>query len=96
MDSCIGLLQIRNLPRNAWEACRFVLAECHTIRIKKFRFGGSGTTATTFIYLLWAVLPRRDIVERLEEELQSAFPDAQVIPDSIVSRASRSMGSIFH
>ncbi|KAJ5261202.1 hypothetical protein N7478_011797 [Penicillium angulare] len=45
-------------------------------------FGGSGTTATTFVYLLWAVLQRPDVVQKLQSELDAAFPDDQP-PDSV-------------
>ncbi|KAJ5116805.1 hypothetical protein N7456_001153 [Penicillium angulare] len=45
-------------------------------------FGGSGTTATTFVYLLWAVLQRPDVVQKLQSELDAAFPDNQP-PDSV-------------
>ncbi|OQV07837.1 hypothetical protein CLAIMM_12206 [Cladophialophora immunda] len=44
-------------------------------------FGGSGTTANTFVYILWATLNRPDIVSRLHEELVIAFPDRNAVPD---------------
>ncbi|PYI02316.1 cytochrome P450, partial [Aspergillus sclerotiicarbonarius CBS 121057] len=44
-------------------------------------FAGSGTTANTFTFLLWACLRRPDIVARLKAELREAFPDPSIIPD---------------
>ncbi|OOF90885.1 hypothetical protein ASPCADRAFT_10335 [Aspergillus carbonarius ITEM 5010] len=44
-------------------------------------FAGSGTTANTFLFLLWACLRRPDIVDRLKAELREAFPDPSIIPD---------------
>lgn len=46
-----------------------------------FRFAGSGTTANTFTFLLWACLRKPDVVARLKAELREAFPDATIIPD---------------
>lgn len=43
-------------------------------------FGGTGTTANTFVYLLWAVLKHAKIHKRLRAELRDAFQDVQV-PD---------------
>ncbi|EXL92000.1 hypothetical protein FOIG_14882 [Fusarium odoratissimum NRRL 54006] len=42
-------------------------------------FGGTGTTANTFVFLLWATLQRPEVVEKLEAELRAAFPN----PDSV-------------
>ena len=39
-------------------------------------FGGSGTTANTFAYLLYATLQQPKLVKRLKHELQEAFPDS--------------------
>lgn len=47
-------------------------------------FGGSGTTATTFIYLLWEVLQQPEVVQKLQAELDSAFPARGTAPDSTV------------
>ncbi|KAG6365556.1 hypothetical protein INS49_007167 [Diaporthe citri] len=41
-------------------------------------FGGSGTTANTFVYVLWAVLTRPAVQRRLRAELLGAFPDPGV------------------
>lgn len=38
-------------------------------------FGGSGTTANTFVYVLWAVLSQPVVQRRLRAELLEAFPD---------------------
>lgn len=38
-------------------------------------FGGSGTTANTFVFLLWACLQRPDIVKKLKAELKENLPD---------------------
>lgn len=38
-------------------------------------FGGSGTTANTFVYALWAVLTHPAVKRRLRAELLEAFPD---------------------
>ncbi|OQE24624.1 hypothetical protein PENSTE_c007G01022 [Penicillium steckii] len=46
-------------------------------------FGGSGTTGTTFIYLLWAVLQRPSVVKKLRDELDTAFPPGCSSPDSV-------------
>ncbi|KAK7224843.1 hypothetical protein V2G26_012846 [Clonostachys chloroleuca] len=44
-------------------------------------FGGSGTTATTFIYILWGCLQKPEVTRRLQEELRAAFPDRDAVPD---------------
>lgn len=44
-------------------------------------FGGSGTTANTFVYLLWACLQRSDIVQKLQTELKKSFSDPSIVPD---------------
>ncbi|CAI7659570.1 unnamed protein product, partial [Penicillium manginii] len=46
-------------------------------------FGGSGTTANTFVFALWGTLRNRNIVQRLNTELFQAFPDKSVFPDSV-------------
>lgn len=48
-------------------------------------FGGSGTTANTFVYVLWACLRRKDIVAKLRSELLDACPDTNTVPDYNVS-----------
>lgn len=48
-------------------------------------FGGSGTTANTFIYVLWACLQRREVLTRLRAELHEAIPNQDVVPDYNVS-----------
>lgn len=48
-------------------------------------FGGSGTTANTFAYLLWGTLQQPEIVRRLRTELKEAFPNDDKVPDSAVS-----------
>lgn len=37
-------------------------------------FRGSGTTANTFVYILWACLRGQTIVEKLKTELDAAIP----------------------
>lgn len=50
-------------------------------------FGGSGTTANTLAYLLWATLRQSELVKRLRKELQDAFPESRDdVPDAAVSR----------
>ncbi|BCS06667.1 benzoate 4-monooxygenase [Aspergillus luchuensis IFO 4308] len=44
-------------------------------------FAGSGTTANTFTFLLWACLRKPDVVARLKAELKEAFPDPSIVPD---------------
>ncbi|TPX12372.1 uncharacterized protein E0L32_007019 [Thyridium curvatum] len=44
-------------------------------------FGGSGTTANTFVYILWSCLNKPEVVAKLRTELKEAFPDPNVIPD---------------
>lgn len=46
-----------------------------------FRFAGSGTTANTFAFLLWACLRKPAVVARLKAELREAFPDPSIVPD---------------
>ncbi|KAL4804596.1 cytochrome P450 [Aspergillus unguis] len=46
-------------------------------------FGGSGTTANTFVYALWGILRDPSIVKRLQQELDKAFPDKSTMPDSV-------------
>lgn len=44
-------------------------------------FGGSGTTANTFVYVLWACLRRPEIVQNLRTELTQAFTNKVTVPD---------------
>lgn len=44
-------------------------------------FGGSGTTANTLVYVLWACLQRPEIVAKLHAELHEHFPDPTMVPD---------------
>lgn len=48
-------------------------------------FGGSGTTANTFVYVLWACLQREEVVGKLQSELRGVFQDRKVVPDYNVS-----------
>lgn len=52
--------------------------------LKAYRFGGSGTTANTFVYLVWATAQQPDIIRRLQEELDKCFPDTSTISDYLV------------
>ena len=45
-------------------------------------FGGSGTTANTFVYILWGVLRDAKIKRSLRQELLNAFPDHLSIPNA--------------
>jgi benzoate 4-monooxygenase len=58
------------------------LAQC--LQSDKSRFGGSGTTANTFVFLLWGTLRHPDVVRNLKEELRNAFPDPDAIPSAMV------------
>ena len=49
-------------------------------------FGGTGTTANTFVYLLWAVLRHSRIQSRLRAELKDAFDDTDVPTYSACSK----------
>ncbi|KAL6702809.1 hypothetical protein ACN47E_000895 [Coniothyrium glycines] len=44
-------------------------------------FGGTGTTANTFVFLLWATLRHKEVASKLKAELKSAFPDPKAMPD---------------
>ncbi|KAM0541676.1 hypothetical protein ACHAPJ_013152 [Fusarium lateritium] len=44
-------------------------------------FGGSGTTANTFIYILWACLRQPQVVAKLRSELLQTFADPDAVPD---------------
>ncbi|KAH8897412.1 cytochrome P450 [Thozetella sp. PMI_491] len=44
-------------------------------------FGGSGTTANTFVYILWGCLQKPEVKKRLQEELREVFPDRNAVPD---------------
>ncbi|KAF5583101.1 cytochrome P450 monooxygenase [Fusarium subglutinans] len=44
-------------------------------------FGGSGTTANTFIYIPWVCLRQPKVVAKLRSELLQAFPDPALVPD---------------
>ncbi|EXJ66251.1 uncharacterized protein A1O5_10403 [Cladophialophora psammophila CBS 110553] len=46
-------------------------------------FGGSGSTANTFVYVLWGCLRNPDVVRKLKQELTTAFPDRSVVPDNL-------------
>ncbi len=48
-------------------------------------FGGSGTTANTFLFLVWAVSQDPRIQSTLRQELVEAFPDSRAVPDYTVS-----------
>ncbi|KIX07472.1 uncharacterized protein Z518_02125 [Rhinocladiella mackenziei CBS 650.93] len=43
-------------------------------------FGGSGTTANTLVYVLWACLRKPEVVAKLRTELKEAFPDTHTVP----------------
>lgn len=45
------------------------------------RFGGSGTTANTFVYILWACLRKPEIATKLRAELRENFPEPTLVPD---------------
>ncbi|KAI8722924.1 hypothetical protein NCS52_00437900 [Fusarium sp. LHS14.1] len=44
-------------------------------------FGGTGTTANTFVFLLWATLQHPGVVEKLKAELRAAIPNVGSVPD---------------
>ncbi|KAJ4307786.1 hypothetical protein N0V84_012495, partial [Fusarium piperis] len=44
-------------------------------------FGGSGTTANTFVYILWACLQRPGIIANLKSELREKYPGPGMVPD---------------
>lgn len=44
-------------------------------------FGGSGTTANTFVYILWACLQCPDVVRKIQMELQDNVPGPPLVPD---------------
>ncbi|KAH9213498.1 cytochrome P450 [Leptodontidium sp. 2 PMI_412] len=54
-------------------------------------FGGTGTTANTFVFLLWATLQNPAVVKQLKHELKSALPDIKSIPDyqAVISETLR-------
>lgn len=53
-------------------------------------FGGSGTTANTFAYLLWATFQQPYIVKKLRAELEEAFDsNARTVPLASVRLKSR-------
>lgn len=54
------------------------------------RFGGSGTTANTFVYILWACLRNPEIATKLRAELKEKFPEPRVVPDYKVSSFTKS------
>ena len=48
-------------------------------------FGGSGTTANTFTYLLWATLRQPELVKKLRKELRDTFGErAKEVPEAAV------------
>ena len=51
-----------------------------------FIVAGSGTTATTLLYLIYELGKRPDQLKRLEGEIRSAFPDPNVFPDLETAR----------
>lgn len=44
-------------------------------------FGGTGTTANTFVFLLWATLRDPEVVKKLNSELKAAVPNIRTVPD---------------
>lgn len=60
--------------------CEYLLVtKCS--EIDSCRFGGSGTTANTLVYVLWACLERPDIVQKLQKELRQHWQNPRIIPD---------------
>ena len=49
--------------------------------VLSFFFAGSGTTANTLIFLIWAVLKDARVHEKLVSELKEAFPSPSQNPD---------------
>lgn len=48
-------------------------------------FGGSGTTANTFTYLLWGTLRQPELVKRLRKELRDNFSEqSERVPEAAV------------
>lgn len=46
-----------------------------------FILAGTGTSATTVIYMLYELAKRPQMQRRLEDEIRQAFPDTSVLPD---------------
>lgn len=46
-----------------------------------FIIAGSGTTASTLLYLIYELGKRPDMQRRLEKEIRDAFPDSSIFPD---------------
>lgn len=55
------------------------------LTMNKTRFGGSGTTANTFLFLVWAVCRHETVKAKLQQELREAFPNPAAVPDYTVS-----------
>lgn len=56
-------------------------------------FGGSGTTANTLTYLLWATLRQPELVKKLRAELEAAFErDGGAVPAAAVSGSALARG----
>lgn len=45
-------------------------------------FGGSGTTANTFVFLLWGALRKQSVSSQLHAELRTAFPARRAVPSA--------------
>lgn len=45
------------------------------------RVAGTDTTSTTLSYILWELSCRRDIMLRLQQELDAKMDDPRMIPD---------------
>lgn len=46
-----------------------------------FIIAGSGTTASTLLYLIYEMGKRPQMQRRLEKEIRDAFPDPAVLPE---------------
>ncbi|KDQ63972.1 hypothetical protein JAAARDRAFT_214320 [Jaapia argillacea MUCL 33604] len=73
------LLCYRMAPSNDLMSEKDIISECMAHLI-----AGSDTTATTLSYMFWELSRRRDIAKKLQDELDEAMSDPQMVPEMAV------------
>jgi cytochrome P450 len=57
------------------------------------RIAGVDTSSTTLAYAFWELSRRRDVLVRLQEEIDDVMPDARVVPDVAVLHRCAYLGA---
>ncbi|KAH8812687.1 benzoate 4-monooxygenase [Xylogone sp. PMI_703] len=59
-------------------------------------FGGSGTTANTFVYLVWATIRHPEVHKHLKKELQQTFHNKDTVPDHQMCATLPYLNAVIH